>query len=85
MSMVNVKVACDCQTSYIIIILQVTESASNKRSQVAVLVELGHDYSLSLLLLTALMPLMRTFIEESLCLWKLLHDAQKHVRFVIVQ
>ena len=38
----------------------------------------------SLLLLTAIMHLMRTFIEESLCLWNLSHDAQKHVRFVIV-
>ena len=47
--------------------------------------ELAPDYSL--LLLTALMHLMRTFIEESLPLaltCNLSHDAQKHVRFVIV-
>ena len=43
---------------------------------------LAPDYSL--LLLTALMHLMCTFIEESLCLWNLSHDAQKHVQFVIV-
>jgi hypothetical protein len=43
---------------------------------------LAPDYLL--LLLTALMHLMRTFIEESLCHWNLSHDAQKHVRFVIV-
>ena len=45
--------------------------------------ELAPDYSL--LLVTALMHLMRTFIEESLPLTcNLSHDAQKHVRFVIV-
>ena len=67
-------------TGPVIIIFQVRESASSKRSQVAVLVELahGHDYSLGLLLLTALMHLMLTFIEESLCLCNLRHDAQKH-------
>ena len=41
--------------------------------------ELAPDYSL--LLLTALMHLMRTFMEVLLCLS---HEAQKHVRFVIV-
>ena len=35
-------------------------------------------------LLTALMHLMCTFVEESLCLWNLRHDAQKLVQFVIV-
>ena len=45
--------------------------------------ELAADYSL--LLLTALMHLMHTFIEESLPLTcNLSHDAPKHVRFVIV-
>ena len=51
------------------IILQVRESASSRRSQEWI----SPDYSL--LLLTALMHLMRTFIEESLCLWNLSHDA----------
>ena len=61
-----------------LIILQVRESASSRRSQEWIVP------AYSLLLLTALMHLMRTFIEESLYLWNLSHDAQKHVRFVIV-
>ena len=61
-----------------LIILQVRESASSRRSQEWI------SLRYSLLLLTAMMHLMRTFIEESLCLWNLSHDAQKHVRFVIV-
>ena len=68
--MVTVKLACRN-----IIILQVRESVSTRRSQVTVLVELAHDYSL--LLLTALIHLMRTFIEEALCVWNLSYDAQK--------
>ena len=28
---------------------------------------------------------LATFIEESVCLWNLSHDAQKHVQFVIVR
>ena len=44
-------------------ILQARESASS-RPIVAVLVELAHDYSL--LLLTAIMHLIRTFTEEAL-------------------
>ena len=62
--MVAVKLVCYWHCLIMIIILQVRESASSRRSQVAVLVELAPDYSL--LLLTALMHLMRTFIEESL-------------------
>ena len=62
-----------------ILILQVRESARVNVHKS----ELAPDYSL--LLLTALMHLMRTFIEESLPLTcNLSHDAQKHVRFVIV-
>ena len=60
----------------IIIILLFRESASFSSR------ELAPYYSL--LLLTALMHLMGTFIEGSLCLWNLSHGAQKHVRFVIV-
>ena len=58
----------------------VRESASSRRSQVKS--ELAPDYSL--LLLTALIHLIRAFIEVLLCLWNLSHEAQKHVRFVIV-
>ena len=58
----------------------VRESASSRRSQVKS--ELVPNYPL--LLLTALMHLMRAFIEILLCLWNLSHEAQKHVRFVIV-
>ena len=65
-----------------ILILQVRESPSTFTINVHKS-ELVPDYSL--LLLTALMHLMRTFIEESLPLTcNLSHDAQKHVRFVIV-
>ena len=64
-----------------LIILQVRESASSRRSKEWISPRLP---GYSLLLLTAIMHLMRTFIEESLCLWNLSHDAQKHVRFVIV-
>ena len=88
MAMVTVnskfKLAClvsDIVRLIFIIILQVRESASSQSSQS----ELAPNYSL--LLLTALMHLMRTFIEESLpltCNLRLSHDAQKHVRFVIV-
>ena len=77
--MVTAKLAClvvvsDTVRLIIIIILQVRECASIRK--------LAPEYSL--LLLTALMHLMLTFVEESLCLWNLSHDAQKHVRFVFV-
>ena len=77
----QLKLVClvsDTVRLIIIIILQVRESTSSRRSQEWI------TPAYSLLLLTALMHLMRTFIEESLCLWNLSHDAQKHVRFVIV-
>ena len=82
MSMVTVKLACLAVVSVtvtliIIIILQVRESASNRRSQVS-----PRLFALVANCVNALNAYLR--VEESLCLWNLSHDAQKHVRFVIV-
>ena len=62
-----------------LIILQVRESASSRRSQ-----EWISPRLLALVANCVNALHVRTFIEESLCLWDLSHDAQKHVRFVIV-